>query len=210
MKFRLLVTILTFAIIGLFAMVVKKSYDLKASEMRLQAKNDTLVSQKRTIDSLYGVTDQQLKDLERATDSIYFYAARNTNSFKSYRGYVANYGKKGEYYHKALTNMNAYFPKKGYVQIEESNGYKYYNPYENTKGFPEEPILIVGEPSVTKTNLIVLDKAMTVRKGVIGNSDFRNTSSTGDVLVLGQVVKLLDIVESGNAKWGHIAYGNKW
>ena len=210
MKFRLLVTILTIAIVGLFAMVVKKSSDLKASEMRLQAKNDTLVTQKRTIDSLYGVTEQQLKDLERATDSIYFYAARNTNTFRSYRGYVANYGEQGEYYHKALTNMNAYFPKKGYVQIEESNGYKYYDAYEDTKGFPEEPIQIVGEPSVTKSNLIVLDKAMTVRKGVIGNPDFPNTRPTGDALEVGQVVKLLDVVESGSAKWGHIAYGEKW
>lgn len=209
MKFRLVVTILTIAIVGLFALVVKKSYDLKASQLQLQTKNTVLVKQKGTIDSLLGVTERQLEELESATDSIYFYAARNTNTFKSYRGYVANYGKKGEYYHKALTNLNAYFPNKGYVQIQESNGSKYYTPYKETKGFPEEPIMILGEPSVTQTNLIVLDQTMSVRKGVIGNPDFSSTGRNGDAVREGQVVKLLEIIESGDAKWGHIAYGNQ-
>jgi len=200
---------MTVAIIALFVLVVQKSYDLKLSEMSLLEKNDSLIGQKKIIDSLYLVTEEQLASLERATDSIYFNVARNTNTFNSYKNYVANYGERGAYYHKALVNLNAFFPNKGYVQVQESNGRKYYEKYDATKGFPEKAIDIVGEPSVSKENMFVLQQAMSVRKGVIGNPDFPSTGRNGDAISEGQIVKILDIIESGSAKWAHIAYDNR-
>src|SRR5210317_1846366 len=139
MKFRALVTVLTIVIFVLFFIVVKFSYDLKISESNLSdknaillVKNDSIARQEKQIDSLYKVTEKQLETLERATDSIYFRVARNTNTFKSYRNYVNNFGEKGEYYHKSLTNMNTFFPNEGYIQIQESNGRKYYSEYKET------------------------------------------------------------------------------
>ena len=215
MKFRALVTVLTIVIFILFFIVVKFSYDLKLSEnslseknVALEIKNDSLARQEREIDSLYKVNKKQLETLERATDSIYFRVARNTNTFRSYRNYVNNFGENGEYYHKALTNMNAYFPKEGYIQIQESNGRKYYTDYKETRGFPEKAIMIVGKPSVTKDNLIIMDQAMRVRRGLYRHPDYRGRDGVVGGVKVGQVVKLLEVLEYGDALWGRIAYGD--
>ena len=106
--------------------------------------------------------------------------------------------------------MNAFFPKKGYVQINESNGKRLYERFTDTVGFPKEPIIILNEPSVTQTNLYISKMSMNVRRGVIGNPEYRNTSRNGDLIWEGQMVKVLgDVIESGRSKWVHIAYGNR-
>lgn len=214
MKFRAVVAVLTVVILVLFFFVVKKSYDLKLSEMSLKESkaalertNETLLEQKGTIDSLYQVTEAQLESLERATDSIYFRVARNANTFKSYRNYVNNFGNKGEYYHKAMTNLNAFFPNEGYIQIQDSRGPKFYTDYKETKGFPAEPFMILGKPSITKDNLIVLDRAMRVRRGLYRHPDYRGRDGVIGGVKVGQIVKLLEVLEYGDAKWGRIAYG---
>lgn len=207
MKFRALVAILTVSIIVLFSMVVKYSYDLKESESKLTKSRDSLLMQTFTIDSLYGVTEKQLEDLSRATDSIYFTVAKNTNTFKSYKNYLANFGKDGEYYYQTLMNINALFPKTGYVQLEESNGHRLYAKFEDTKGFPETEILLDSVPSITKSNIYICKSARNVRKGVMGHPDFPNSNKNGDVIWEDQLVKVIgNEFESGATKWIQIAY----
>lgn len=210
MKFRALIAILTVAIFVLFALVVKYSYDLKISESKLQASNIELIQQKDEIDSLYGVNKSHLEALSRATDSIYFNVAKTTNTFKSYKSYLSNFGKDGEYYLKTLININALFPNTGYVQLQESSGRKLYTKFEETKGFPEEPIMMDDVPSVSKDNLYISNMDMNVRNGVMGNPDFRNTSRNGDVIWRNQMVKVIGgVIESGKTKWVQIAYGKR-
>jgi Tfp pilus assembly protein PilE len=210
MKFRILVAILTIAIIVLFSMVVKYSYDLKLSESRLTKSKDSLMIQKSEIDRLYEVNKKQLETLSRATDSVYFAVARTTNTFKSYKSYLANFGEEGEYYYQALLNINALFPKTGYVQLIESSGNKLYAKFEDTNGFPDTIVLIDSVPSVTKNNLYICKSAMNVRKGVMGHPDFPNSSRNGDVIWEDQMVKVLgDVIESGSSKWVHIAYNQR-
>jgi Tfp pilus assembly protein PilE len=210
MKFRILVAILTVAIIVLFSMVVKYSYDLKLSESKLTKSKDSLMIQKDEIDRLFAVNKKQLETLSRATDSIYFAVARTSNTFKSYKNYLANFGEDGEYYYEALLNINALFPKTGYVQLIESNGNKLYAKFEDTDGFPDTVVYMDSVPSVTKNNLYICKSAMNVRNGVMGNPDFSNTNRNGDVIWEEQMVKVLgDVIESGSSKWVHIAYSKR-
>ena len=216
MKFRILSGLLVITIIVLFSLVVKKSYDLKESQLNLlksnedlELLNEDLTKQRDTIAALNEVIEEQLATLKRATDSISFDVARKSNSFKSYRNYINTFGDKGEYYIKALTNLNSFFPKKGYVQLKESDGRALYVKFQDTMGFPKKPVMILNEPSVTRGNLYISKEARNVRRGVIGNPEFSNTSTNGDVIWVDQLVKVLDIIESGSSKWAHIAYGNR-
>ena len=216
MKFRILSGLLVITIIVLFSLVVKKSYDLKESQLNLlksnedlELLNEDLTKQRDTIAALNEVIEEQLATLKRATDSISFDVARKSNSFKSYRNYINTFGDKGEYYIKALTNLNSFFPKKGYVQLIESDGRALYSKFKDTLGFPKEAVIILNEPSATRSNLYISKEARNVRRGVIGNPEFSDTRKNGDVIWVDQLVKVLDIIESGSSKWAHIAYGNR-
>ncbi len=210
MKFRAIVAILTISIFVLFALVVKYSYDLKISESKLLESNTELKQQKDEIDSLYEVNKSHLEALSRATDSIYFNVAKTTNSFKSYKSYLSNFGQEGDYYIKTLVNINALYPKTGYVQLKESSGRTLYKKFEDTKGFPDEPVMLDGVPSISKNNLYISNMDMNVRNGVMGKPEFPNTSRNGDVIFRNQMVKVIgEVIESGSTKWVHIAYGNR-
>ncbi len=215
MKFRILVGVLTVAIIALFGMVVVFSSNLKSSQASLKTANDSLETintnlKRQTFisDSLRAVTQDHLDILAHATDSIYFGVAKKSNTFKSYRTYVNTIGKDGSYYDAALVNLGSFFPNKGYVQLTESSGAQYYEKFKETDNFPDKPLIIAGEPSVAKNNMYRSKRAMRIRRGVIGNPDYPNTSPTGNMVKVGQIVKLLDTIVSGQATWAHIAYGN--
>src|SRR5210317_2156860 len=99
MKFRILSGLLVITIIVLFSLVVKKSYDLKESQLNLlksnedlELLNEDLTKQRDTIAALNEVIEEQLATLKRATDSISFDVARKSNSFKSYRNYINTFG----------------------------------------------------------------------------------------------------------------------
>lgn len=208
MKFRVLVGILTIAIIVLFSLVVKFSYDLKMHEKELEEAYEVLKEEKKVSDSLRLVTERHFHDLAVATDSIYFSTAKNTNTFKAYRVYINTMGKEGGNYNAALVNINSLMPNEGYVQLIESNGNMLFEKFTQVENFPDDPIFFNQKPSVSKNNVYVAKKGRTVRNGVIGNPDYPNTSSTGMVVNPGQIVKVIEKIESGDSTWALIAFGN--
>lgn len=84
--------------------------------------------------------------------------------------------------------LNKLLNKSGYVQIIESNGHELFKD-SDLKGYLS-PV-----------------SARSVRRGVIGNKDFSNTSRNGDVILVGQIVKIEEEFGAGKvAKWAKIKY----
>ncbi|ARV12218.1 hypothetical protein BTO09_07565 [Gilvibacter sp. SZ-19] len=215
MKFRVLVGLLIVGIIALFSLVVYYSYKITLHEKELEQTNKQLAlsnielnNKIRETDSLKEITQRQYEALANATDSIYFSIAKKNNSFRSYNNYINNIGKDGQYYEAALTNMGTFLKYEGYVQFQESSGRVLYNKFPNTDNLPDTPVLFNGKPSVAKNNLYVATQGWNVRKGVIGNPDFPNTGYTGKILDPGQVIQVLELIESGDAKWAKISFGD--
>ena len=212
MKFRVIAGLLTVAIIVLFALVVKFSYDLNSANAELKESNRESDSLRKRSDSLLLVTEDHLHVLAAATDSVYFDIARKQNSFNSYKNYIVNIGADAQSYDAALVNMTAFFPKKGYIQFTESSGRRLFKHFKETDNFPETPLNVningTAEKSVAKNNLFTSIGGGRVRAGVIGNSDY-----PGDGIVLGsleknQMVKVPDTIPSGDAYWVYVSYND--
>ena len=212
MKFRAIAGLLTVAIIVLFALVVKFSFDLNSANAELKEANRVSDSLRKQSDSLLLVTEDHLHVLAQATDSVYFDIAKKQNSFNSYKNYIVNIGSDAVSYDAALVNMTAFFPKKGSVQITESSGNQLFTHFKETDNFPPTALNIningTAEKSVAKNNLFRSKSGSRVRGGVIGNPDYPNSGSVVGALRPGQMVKVLDTIASGDAYWVYISFGD--
>jgi transcription elongation factor Elf1 len=213
MKFRIIVTILTISIIGLFVMVVYQSNELmgQAQELRYQAnelssRNEEL---KETNENLE-VAESQLVTLQADTKKRLveclnegirnsWEIASNTNTLTAYSSFVDNCNEedeeadcKEENLEKAIESLlNA----KGYVQLIETNGNLLYT---------QVTLSLEGEYVKFKT-----DKR--VRSGAIGINDCGSSRPAKIGIVLkNKIIKVLDKCDTPGSKsvWGLIQFNN--
>jgi len=195
MKFKIVIGILIVFMLGLFSFAIYQAYALKKTNNALEiAKEDLVTEKKKLEDVLEENKALELAKLEAENEDELWDYAQKTATLEAYTNYIKI---KGYQKHETVLNkkIDEHLSKKtGYIQFVESNGTMLLTPY---KGIDN------------RKDLWIPKSAMSVRRGVIGNSNFRNTSRTGNVILEGQIVKMLgDYIPSGNAKWAKISYGD--
>jgi hypothetical protein len=132
-------------------------------------------------------------ELFKSSDSLFNKVSR-TNTPEAYYKYVKETGAKNyadpRILQEITTKLSSLMNKSGYVQIMNSDG---------TYNFEEKEKLFEGY------QFYEAKSDWTVRKGIIGNPDYTNTSRI-DVLRAGKLVNVLRIIGSGNAAWAEISY----
>ena len=149
--------------------------DLKISEENLQGEKEKLELIKVKYDSIREITLHQ-------TDDLWEYA-REENTIQAYADYVKIKGINDE----VVSKIKNLLQKTGYMQIQESNGYRLIEPINQEFG------------------LWTTKSTRSIRHGVIGKDAF--SSRNGDAILQGQPFVILeDSLMSGSAKWAKIAY----
>ena len=220
MKFRIIVTILTISIIGLFAMVVYQSNELmeqaeelrdQATELKYQATelsskneelketNEDLEAAESQLVTLQADTKKRLVECLNEGIRNSWEIASNTNTLTAYSSFVDNCNEEDEEADCKENNLEkaieSLLNAEGYVQLIETNG----NPL-----YTQVTLSLEGEYVKFKT-----DKR--VRSGAIGinNCGSSNPAKIGIVLK-NKIVKVLDKCNTPGSKsvWGRIQYTN--
>ena len=178
----------------LYSSLTEEKAKLMASEASLKKSEDSLrTSNKKLIeqDSILMLQNEKLLELRGNIESFWT-AADNSGRIQDYASYLERAIENDEYYDEALLKMNTLANDIGYVQITDSDGTKYLEEIKNLN---------------TDDVFYRVKKAMSVRNGVLGDSSFPNTSRTGDVIKVGDVVKILQTYEfNSGAEWAKIGY----
>ena len=137
---------------------------------------------------------QKILDVIKEADTDLWEQAKKANSVDSYSFYLkVTEGKQRN--DEIKTAIELLFKDEGYVQLLDSNG--------STKFFDEKMKSDLGH------FFIALDDR-NVNNGVIGHSEFpRARDKRGHSIKKGQVVKVLEEFQSGNAIWAKIGYKNR-
>ncbi len=160
---------------------------LLASEKSLLASNKEL----KTKDSILIIQNKKLLELRGSIDN-FWNAAQNSNRMKDYASYLERAIEDDDHYNDALTLLNSLATQTGYVQVTESNGNILLQKIENLN---------------TEDQFYKALSDRSIRRGVINNPDFPNSSVKG-TLRTDDVVKVVRLIPSGNAQWAEIRYGN--
>lgn len=116
-------------------------------------------------------------------------SASKVNTAASYSFYVSFYGE-DQNYPEVESAMDKLFKEEGYSQIQDSDGTMYVDVSELKLG-----------------TFLKAKQGLNVNTGVLGNPDYPNASDKRDhAIIKGQVVKLLERIEFGDAVWAKIGY----
>jgi transcription elongation factor Elf1 len=220
MKFRIIVTILTVSIIGLFAMVVYQSNELmeqaeelrdQATELKYQATelsskneelketNEDLEAAESQLVTLQSDTKKRLVECLNEGIRNSWEIASNTNTLTAYSSFVDNCNEEDEEADCKEDNLEkaieSLLNAEGYVQLIETNGNLLYT---------QVTLSLEGEYVKFKT-----DKR--VRSGAIGINNCGSSSPAKIGIVLkNKIVKVLDKCDTPGSKsvWGRIQYTN--
>ena len=175
---------------------IKDKQIIENKKAELQVKVDELTEAQKELkakDLLLTSQNERLREVQGRLDTYWEEAVRS-DKIKDYADYLLKAIKGDKHYDEALIKMNELANKTGYVQITDSNGTPYLSPIKKID---------------TDVTFYIAQKAMRVRRGVIGDPNFSNTSQIGNKVVkVNDVVRLDEIIKTGGAEWGKIAYGN--
>ena len=200
MKFRIIVTVLTIAIIGLFASTVILSLKLKDN---IDAKNILLEKYKDaglTIEFLENENSKKsieyAKLLNEGTQSKWEITS-SINTLNAYSTFVENCNREDEDCHQTeLENaINTLLNAEGYVEFVETNGNKLYT---------EVSLALEGE-------FVKFSQSKNVRNGAIGINNCGESNPTKIGIVLkDRIVKVLAKCEANGSDsvWAKIQYTN--
>lgn len=197
MKFKFFVSALIVVIIGLFAYSIYLSNDISNKNKILEHQRDSLETLGKTLTTQKDQLNEYAEELASAvqSDQVYWEIAKNQKSVKAYLDFLTKFTDSSEYYNQAKSALDDKFKnaKTGFVQILDSDGSTKY--FESVKSYSQD----------SKYYVAMSDRS--VRKGVIGNSDYQPSGRTGDVILQGSIVRVLkDGIESGNSRWAQVRY----
>lgn len=156
--------------------------ELKIKRDSLQIANEKLEKEKNGYITLF----KSLQDYE---------AAKERNTPEAYFEYIQNVGAEnfgdGRILEEIGDKLNSLMNTTGYLLLIESNGNSLFDKMEK---------LFSGY------DFYRAKSAISVRNGVIGNPDYSNTTRTGYAIRQGQIVNVMELIESGNAKWARISF----
>jgi hypothetical protein len=167
-----------------------KTEKLEDSLEEVSVAKDQIEEQKNIFEKFYNdckndSSEEDLWKIANATNTLFAYS--------NYAEFSNPVGIKQKELNTAVENL---LSKTGYVQYIETNGNKLFT-----------PVNLSLDGQFVRFNT---DKA--VRNGAIGISDCgsSNPQRTGDIILKGKTVKILDLCEAQTSKsvWAHIAYSN--
>ncbi len=162
---------------------------VETQKKQLEAKNEELAKK----DSLLTFQNERLREVQGKLDN-YWNQAVSSNKINAYADYLSKAINGDEHYNDALSKMNELANKTGYVQITDSNKKQYLSPIKELD---------------SDVQFYIAKTAMRVRRGVMGDPNYSNTSQIGNKVVrVNDVVRLDSIIKTGDAEWGKIGYGN--
>lgn len=200
---KLIMNILGVVVIIFIGTSVMLYYSLEDEKRKLiESETELIASEKSLIDSNKELEikeailkEQNNKLLElRGSLEKEWNRADMSGKIKDYASYLERAIEDDDHYSEALQKMNTLANDKGYVQITDSNGTKYLEKIENLN---------------TDDVFYRVIKDMNVRNGVLGHPDFsnRNTSRNGDIIRIGDVVKITQPYSfNSGAEWAEIRY----
>ena len=119
-------------------------------------------------------------------------SASKVNTAASYSFYVSFYGE-DENYPQVQSAMQNLFADEGYSQIQDSDGTMYVEVSELKLG-----------------TFLKAKQGLNVNTGVLGSPDYPNArDKTNHAIIKGQVVKLIERIEFGDAVWAKIGYNRQ-
>jgi hypothetical protein len=189
MKFKIIVSVLTLAIISMFGYVVYLTSQLEESNRDLEDYANQLGKTSAELDQVKEKAIEDLRKCREEAGADQWTLAKETNTLRAFSNFLETCG---DDCHTAELDkaVSRLLSEKGYVQIIDSDGTKYFEEIRDLK---------LGGTYYRATS----DRS--VRNGVIGRPDeFPNTSRKG-VILKGSIVKLID-KPSEDSKWAQIAY----
>lgn len=160
-------------------LIKEKNIELEISEANLQGEKEKLELAKKQYDSLR-------QSVSKEKENLWNYTVEQ-NTLEAYTDY---FNIRGEDEHDVVNKIRELLTRTGYVQIQESNGDMLFNPLSNTDN-----------------DLYVPKTARSIRSGVLGKDGKKSTERTGDVILEGQIVQIIqDSIMSGNSRWAKIKY----
>ena len=199
MKFRIIVTFLTIAIIVLFGLVIYFSFQLKHANTTL---SDIIAKYEEAGLKIENLESENSKALIKYANLINegtkdkWEIASGTNTLAAYSMFVENCNGEVEDCHQTdLENaINTLLNADGYVEFVETNGNKLYT---------EVNFSLEGK-------FVKFNKDKNVRNGAIGidNCGSPDHTSTGDIVSKNRIVKVLDECNAPGSQsvWAHIQY----
>ncbi len=197
MKFRIIVAVLTLAILGLFGMVMYLTYELRSTNKVLKSSNEEVRQAKLKLIKQDSIAQKKLQDcLNDGTRNSWEIAA-GTNTLTAYSSFKDNCNSAESDCHKDdLKNaIDALLNTKGYVQMVETNG---------NQLFTTVNLSLDGDFVKFKT-----DKS--VRTGAIGIPDCGSANSArSGVLVKDEIVRVRNKCNAPGSKsvWALIEYAD--
>ncbi len=197
MKFRLIVAVITIAIIGLFGMVIYLAIQLKSKNKDLALTNVELQDSKAKYITLETKAREELEKCLNDGTRNSWEIASGTNTLTAYSSFRENCNTEESDCHKEdLKNaINVLLNAQGYVQMVETNG---------NQLFTAVPLTLDGDFVKFKT-----DKS--VRTGAIGINDCgsSNPAKSGRI-VKDEIVKVLKKCQTPGSQsvWAQIQYTN--
>lgn len=158
--------------------VQSQKEELRISEENLKGEKEKLELIKAQYDSLREVQLASENDLWNYTVEL-----------NTVQGYLDYYKIKGDDGKDLVGKVDALLTRVGYVQMEESDGTRYFRD-AHAKGAEKFRVAL---------------STRSVRSGVIGRS--KASERTGEVILEGQPVRILrDSIMSGKARWAKVRY----
>lgn len=189
--------ILWLCVVGLVGLSFYFAYSASKSEDKALEKKEEALRLAHVNDSLREDAQQsrqKIVDVIKDADLELWEQAKTVNSIDSYAFYLkVTEGKQRN--DEIKTAVETLFKDEGYVQLVDSNG--------RTEYFKEK----------LKSNLghfFIALRDRNVNTGVIRHPDFpRAGDKRGHSIKKGQIVKVLEEFQSGNAVWAKIGYKNR-
>ncbi|MBT8279968.1 MAG: hypothetical protein KJO16_00190 [Muriicola sp.] len=170
---------------------ITKEEEALAARDSLKLLEEDLQGEKNKLEEFKKKYDVLVEEKLATNDDLWQYTVE-ANTFEAYMDYINVKGEEGisEHEDELNTKLNSFLNRTGFVQFQESSSNVLFEPM----------------PFGDRDDLFTPKSARSVRKGVIGvdNSYGRN----GDVILEGQIVQVVEYIESGNSKWAKIRYSN--
>lgn len=179
----------------------KVNKQLESANTALEEKNELLIKQKDTISmqkldlekrnaEIEDYKNQLLNSVQ--SDEVYWEVATSQNTLESYIDYLKNHTPDNLNYLDAKKRLDDKLKAQGFVQIMESNGKSIFT-----------QLLDLGEDG----KYLICKNAVRVRRGVIGNKEYAPSTTTGEVIGMGQIVRVeIDSIPSGQSMWAKIRF----
>lgn len=184
-KARWISNILWFFVVALVGLAFYLAY--VAFEAKEAAEEATLaeeIAKKEAID-----TKAELDRTIEENREVLWESASKVNTAASYSFYVSFYGE-DENYPEVESAMNNLFKEEGFCQIQDSDGTMYVDVSELKLG-----------------TFLKAKQGLNVNTGVLRSPDYPNANDKRNhAIIKGQVVKLLERIEFGDAVWAKIGY----